>query len=285
MKDTLFIIFQYLVPQHLLSRCIGKLAGCETPWIKNPLIKFFINKYKVNMDEAAIKDLREFKSFNDFFCRKLHTEARPISEEAQYIVSPADGVFSQLGDIKDGRIIQAKGQTFSLNELLGVDNDTNQVFKDGQFATIYLSPKDYHRVHMPLAGTLKQATHIPGRLFSVNLTTCENIPRLYARNERLVTIFETEIGPVAMILVGAMVVASIETAWGGQVSPAGKCITNINYQEKIHLNKGDEMGRFKLGSTVILLFPKDTITWDNNFQAESNVRMGERIAENKKSRS
>jgi len=280
LKDTLFIIFQHLVPQQLLSRCIGKLASCKTPWIKNPLIKLFIDKYDVDMSEALIKDIKEFESFNDFFCRKLQNESRPVSADKNDIVSPADGEFSQLGEIENGKIFQAKGQKYTVKELLGDDTLATETFKDGQFATIYLSPKDYHRVHMPLSGTLKQTTHIPGKLFSVNQVTSENIPRLYARNERLVSIFDTDIGPVAMVLVGAMIVASIETVWAKQVSPAGKNISKINYQEKVHLEKGEEMGRFKLGSTVILLFPKDSTQWNEKIKAGSKIKMGDLIANN-----
>lgn len=279
MKDSLFIILQHLIPQHLLSRCIGKLAQCETPWIKNPLIKAFISKYNVNMAESLTEDIREFSSFNDFFCRELKPGLRSINTEKNSICSPADGTISQLGKITNGRIFQAKGQHFSVEELLADTDSYSEQFKNGRFVTIYLSPKDYHRVHMPVSGTLIQSTHVPGKLFSVNPTTCENVPRLFARNERLVCIFNTEHGPMALVLVGAMIVASIETIWAGQVSPAGKTVTKLSFDKSIHLKKGEEMGRFKLGSTAILLLPDQVMEWQNHFKEGSPLKVGESMGE------
>lgn len=280
MKEFLFISLQYCVPQHLLSRFVGKLAASEWPPLKNLFITKFITQYQVNMQEAAEPIPENYPSFNDFFTRALKDGARPIDTEDNSIVCPADGVISQLGNIKNGRIFQAKGQNYSLLELLGGDNKTAEAFTDGKFATIYLSPKDYHRVHIPLAGTLHSMTYVPGDLFSVNNTTAENVPRLFARNERAVCIFETDNGPMAVILVGAMIVAGIETPWAGQVAPLKNTITKTDYQkqaETIHLNKGDEMGRFKLGSTAIVLFPKDTIEWEQNYQAGSPTVMGQAL--------
>lgn len=276
--DTLFIIFQYIVPQHLLSRLVGWVAECEWPWLKNRFITTFIGKYQVNMSEAADPEPYNYKNFNAFFTRALKEGARPIVEGDKSIACPADGAISQLGDIETGRIFQAKGQTYSLLELLGGDHEATDAFQGGKFATVYLSPKDYHRVHMPLAGTLKSMTYVPGDLFSVNTTTAENVPRLFSRNERAVCLFDTEAGPMAVILVGAMIVAGIETTWAGQVAPIKREIRTHHYQkaqEPIKLEKGEEMGRFKLGSTAIVLFAKDVMDWDDKFSATTPTVMGE----------
>ena len=276
--DTFFIIFQYIIPQHGLSRLIGWLAECEWPWLKNRIITAFINKYQVNMNEALDPEPFNYKNFNAFFTRALKVDARPIIEGEKNIACPADGAISQLGDIQDGRIFQAKGQTYSLLELLGGDREVTERFQNGKFATVYLSPKDYHRVHMPMTGTLKSMTYVPGDLFSVNTTTAENVPRLFSRNERAVCIFDTEAGPMAVILVGAMIVAGIETTWGGQIAPIKREIRTQHYQQAqqtITLAKGEEMGRFKLGSTAIVLFAKDAIQWDEKFSATIPTVMGE----------
>ena len=275
--NVLFIIFQYLVPQHLLSRLVGKIADCEWPWLKNNFITWFISRYQVNMEEALEPEPFNYNSFNAFFTRQLTADARPIVADNNSIAAPADGAISQLGDITAGRIFQAKGQTYSLVELLGGDIDRAQPFQGGRFATVYLSPKDYHRVHMPLTGTLKSMTYIPGNLFSVNATTAENVPRLFSRNERAVCIFDTEIGPMAVVLVGAMIVAGIETVWSGQVAPVKRQIISQNYQQQatISLQKGEEMGRFKLGSTAIILFGPDVMQWQADLVAGSPTRVGE----------
>ena len=278
--DKLFIATQHLLPQHLLSRCVGWLAGCEVSWIKNPLIRAFIKQYDVNMAEAQRQTAEEFSCFNDFFTRELLPDARTIAFEDNVITSPADGAVSQLGPIKNGRVFQAKGQDYSLVELLGGDEERALPFQDGEFATIYLSPKDYHRVHMPITGTLREMIYVPGDLFSVNQTTAENVPRLFARNERVVAIFDTARGPMAMVLVGAMIVAAIETVWHGLVTPPKreKRVARYGIPENITIEKGDEMGRFLLGSTVILCFPKDTMHWLENQTAGTPLRMGEAIA-------
>lgn len=278
--DKLFIAIQHLLPQHLVSRCLGWLASCEVSWIKNPLIRAFIKQYDVNMAEAERQTAEEFKCFNDFFTRKLLPDARTIAQEDNIITSPADGAVSQLGSIKGGRIFQAKGQDYSLVELLGGDDGRAQPFQDGEFTTIYLSPKDYHRVHMPITGTLREMTYVPGDLFSVNQATAENVPRLFARNERVVAIFDTARGPMAMVLVGAMIVAAIETVWHGLVTPPKreKRVARYGIPENITIEKGDEMGRFLLGSTVILCFPKDTMHWLETQTAGTPLRMGEAIA-------
>lgn len=279
MKDKLFIALQYIIPQHLLSRMAGWLGETSISCIKNPFTNWFVQQYGVNMSEAIIEDPTAYKSFNDFFTRALKDNARPIDSQSNSIVSPADGAISQLGDIKNGRIFQAKGQDFSLTELLGGDLDIAKPFMGGKFATVYLSPKDYHRVHMPMNGKLKSMIHVPGDLFSVNTTTAENVPRLFARNERTVCIFDTEIGPMAVVLVGAMIVASIETVWAGQTTPLKREIKTTHYpqNDKIKLQKGEEMGRFKLGSTAVVLFAKDAMSWDEDYQAGSATVMGKKF--------
>ena len=276
-KKNLFVLSQYLTPQHALSRLVGWFASTKIDFIKNTFITKFAAKYDVNMDEAKIEDLSQFACFNDFFTRELKDGARPIADAK--LVSPADGAVSQLGKIELGRCFQAKGRDFSVVELLGGDKDRAQPFLNGEFATIYLSPKDYHRVHMPCAGTLKETVYVPGDLFSVNPTTAEGVDGLFARNERMVCMFDTEFGPMAMVLVGAMIVAGIETVWSGQVCPLPKQAQAQDYsQGEIKLDKGDEMGRFKLGSTVILCFPEDAVKFLDEIQATSPVQMGQAIA-------
>ncbi len=273
-----FIILQYLLPQHLLSRLVGKLAETQIPWLKDLLISRFIAQYKVDMSEAAAPDYRNYTNFNAFFTRALKDNARPIAPGPADIACPADGAISQLGQIIDGRIFQAKGQDYSLLQLLGGDREAAALFAGGSFATVYLSPRDYHRVHMPLAGTLQSMTYIPGALFSVNTTTAENVQGLFARNERAVCLFETEAGPMAVILVGALIVAGIETVWDGQIAPPPRGIKTTDYRKgarEIYLEKGAEMGRFKLGSTAIVLFAKDRAQWADKFTATTPTRLGE----------
>lgn len=280
MKDILFILIQYLVPHHALSRLVGYFAASEVPWIKNNLIQWFIGRYQVDMTEAAESEPRLYRSFNDFFTRALQDDARPIAADAHSIVCPADGCINEIGEIEFGRLLQAKGQYFALRDLLGGDPQDEALFADGSFATVYLSPRDYHRVHMPLSGELQRMIYIPGRLFSVNQTTANNVPNLFARNERLVCIFNTGAGPMAVILVGAMIVAGIETVWSGQVTPLPRSIQRHDYQAgsgNISLQAGEEMGRFKLGSTAIVLFGKDTCRWEERLRAGVPVQMGEQL--------
>lgn len=285
MKDTLFIALQYVVPQHALSRFAGWVANTSISWIKNPITRWFVKQYEINMEEAAETDPCAYTSFNDFFTRALREGARPICADDNAIVFPADGAISQIGDIKHGRVFQAKSQDYSLLELVGGDQTMAQPFEDGKFAVVYLSPKDYHRVHMPLGGKLTSMTHAPGDLFSVNDTTAENVPRLFARNERVVCTFDTEAGPMAVILVGAMIVASIETVWAGQVTPESRTIKTTHYDSNIvhEFNIGDEMGRFKLGSTAVVLFGKDAINWSEALSAGTPTRMGEQMGSINKS--
>ena len=272
----LFIIFQYIIPQHTLSRLVGYLAETEIVWLKNLLITQFIKHYGVNMAEAADPEPLNYKNFNAFFTRALAEGARPISEDDNTLACPADGAISQLGEIKNNQIFQAKGQHYSTEQLLA-DEEAAKLYRNGSFATIYLSPKDYHRVHMPLSAKLTKMTYVPGKLFSVNQTTAENVPGVFARNERLVCHFETEHGPMTLVLVGAMIVAGIETVWSGQVAPpTGPQNTLYTATPKaVSLNKGEEMGRFKLGSTAILLFPEGTVVWKETLEAGSPTTMGE----------
>lgn len=280
-RDKLFILFQYLVPQHALSRLVGWLAESRITFVKNAFIGYFARNYAVNMSEAVIEDPLAYDNFNAFFTRALKEGARPIDEANDSIVCPADGAVSQMGDIKSDAIFQAKGHYYSLNELLGGDAERAKPFENGTFATIYLSPRDYHRVHMPFTGTLREMIHVPGDLFSVNTCTAENVPRLFARNERVVAIFDTAIGPMAVVLVGAMIVASIETVWAGLVAPARRQVRTTRYQgdhqNPIVLKKGDELGRFRLGSTAIVCFGPHVAQWETTFEAGSTTRMGERL--------
>ena len=283
MQQRLFILSQYLLPHHLLSRLIGCAAECKASWFKNRLINWFAQQYQVNMSEAEVEQLDAYEHFNAFFTRALKAGARPLDATPQAILCPADGAISQFGPIEHGRIFQAKGHSFSVLELLGGDNQRAAAFMGGEFATIYLSPKDYHRVHMPLAGTLREMVYVPGRLFSVNQTTAENVPELFARNERVVCLFDTERGPMAVVLVGAMIVASIETVWAGLVTPPKRELKTTRYdaaaRAPISLEKGAELGRFKLGSTAIVLFGPEQVQWASELAAGTPVRMGQRLSD------
>ncbi|MFV0597485.1 archaetidylserine decarboxylase [Shewanella sp.] len=277
--DKIKITLQYWIPQHGLTRFAGKLASAKMGKLSTAVIRWFIKQYKVNMDEALHSDPSYFRSFNEFFVRELKDGMRPIAEGESVIVHPADARTSQFGPIQDGRLIQAKGHDFSAKELLGGDEALASEFTDGEFATLYLSPSDYHRVHMPCDGTLRQMIYIPGDLFSVNPLTAENVPNLFARNERVVCIFDTEFGPMAQVLVGATIVGSIEVVWGGTITPpTGSSIYRWNYEttgeKAIKFKKGEEMGRFKLGSTVINLFAKDKIRFDDSMKEGEKTVLG-----------
>jgi phosphatidylserine decarboxylase len=273
LKKQLFIQAQRVVPQHQLSRVVGKLAASENPIVKNTVIQAFKAQYGIDMSIAEQGDALKYKSFNEFFTRSLKDGVREIDTNPNSVVSPADGAISQLGKIEDGDIFQAKGQSFSVEKLIA-DPQLAEPFKNGQFATVYLSPKDYHRVHMPFAGTLTETLYVPGELFSVNQTTAENIPGLFARNERMVCLFDTELGRMAVVLVGAMIVAGIETVATGKVKPTGRLELN---QHNLFLEKGAELGRFYLGSTAVILFEQDKMQWDAAFKANSTVVMGEAL--------
>lgn len=275
-KDQIFAFAQHITPQKSLSRLVGKIADCEADWVKNTFISQFVKKYNVDMSEAINSDPLSYRNFNDFFTRAIRSDLRPICDEENSVVCPADGAVSQLGKIEHGTLYQAKGHTYSLTTLLGGDASLSDQFLGGSFATVYLSPRDYHRVHMPLTGKLTKMIHIPGKLFSVNKVTAEQIPNVFARNERTVCLFDTQAGPMAVILVGAMIVASIETVWAGQVTPFNKNVVTWNYEElnNIEIQKGEEMGRFKLGSTAIVLFGKEAVNWEESIQAETKTKMG-----------
>ncbi len=261
------------MPQHQLSRVVGKLAESENLLVKTAVIQAFKSKYGIDLSIAQQADALKYKSFNEFFTRALKDGVRVVDNAQDSIVSPADGAISQIGSIDDGEVFQAKGQSFSVEKLIG-DPQLAQPFKHGQFATVYLSPRDYHRVHMPLTGRLTETLYIPGELFSVNQVTAENIPGLFARNERMVCLFDTELGRMAVVLVGAMIVAGIETVVTGKVKPTGRL--ELNHHDVV-LEKGDELGRFYLGSTAIVLFEKDKMAWESQFKANSVVVMGEKL--------
>src|SRR5690606_24368393 len=282
MNEKLFATLQHLTPQHALSRLVGRIASSEQPWIKNTFIKWFVKRYRVDMTQALEENPCAYASFNKFFTRPLKNHVRPIDGDINGIACPADGAISQLGDIENGRIFQAKGQSYTAQELLGGDVALAEEFAGGKFATIYLSPRDYHRVHMPYTGKLRRMVVVPGDLFSVNSATANQVPRLFARNERAVAIFDTDIGPMAVVLVGAMIVAGIETVWAGEVAPYKRQIQTTEYTHapvEITLNKGAEMGLFKLGSTVVVLFAKDQIDWVSSYEAGSPTVMGHKLAQ------
>ena len=250
------------------------------PLWKNRQIRWFIGRYGVDMSEASNSDADSYKHFNAFFTRALQAHSRPLEGGAESIVCPADGSISALGDIRSGMLLQAKGQYYSLHTLLGGDRGRAAPFEEGRFATFYLSPRDYHRVHMPVGGQLREMTYIPGRLFSVNFATARIVARLFTRNERLVCIFDTGLGPMALILVGAMLVAGLETVWSGPVTPPhGQAMRTWHYDDDsaIRLSRGEEMGRFNTGSTVVLLFPGNRVGWCDALKAGSSVRMGQAL--------
>lgn len=276
----LFIVLQHLLPQHLLSRVAGALADCETPWLKNLLIRSFIRAYDVDMSQAQHPDPEHYRCFNHFFTRALKADARPLPETRDAIVSPADGFISAIGDIHADTLFQAKDHDYSLQALLGGDKERAAPFRNGSFLTVYLSPRDYHRVHIPQAGTLREMIYLPGKLYSVNQTTVDHIPGLFARNERAACLFDTETGPMAVVLVGAMIVGSIETVWAGQVAPAPHGMQVNDYRREapeVHLEKGLELGRFRLGSTVIVLFGPGMASWNDDVGAGTPVRMGQQL--------
>ena len=272
-----FIWLQHIAPHHAVSRSAGRIASSEVPWLKDLLIRRFIAAYDVDMSEAA-RSIDEYTSFNDFFTRELKPGARPLADPAQNILSPADGAVSQIGRVEQGRIFQAKGRHFTAAQLLGGDEEAAARFEGGAFATIYLSPKDYHRVHMPAAGELKSATYVPGDLFSVNQVTAENVDGLFARNERLACLFEGADGLFANVMVGAMIVAGIETVWSGLEETHSPKLKRREFGAGTHkFAAGDEMGRFILGSTAVLLFEPGRVEWLEGLSAGDTVRMGQAI--------
>lgn len=276
--SSAFIALQHVLPQHALSRFAGSLAASTTPWLRDRLIRRFVAAYGVDLSEAA-RGIGEFASFNDFFTRELKPGARPLADAAQFILSPADGAVSQLGPISGGRIIQAKGRDYSVAEILGCGAAEAARFEGGRFMTIYLSPKDYHRVHMPAAGTLAATSYIPGDLYSVNVATAAGVDRLFARNERLSCRFDGPDGHFASVMVGAMIVAGIDTVWPNRFRTHASAPVHEDFAGKSHgFAAGDEMGRFYLGSTVVLLFEPGRVEWRGDLKPADPLRMGEAIA-------
>jgi phosphatidylserine decarboxylase len=273
-----FVWLQHAVPQHLISRLAGRVAASERAWLKDRLIRRFARAYAVDMADAA-RAIGEFASFNDFFTRELKPGARPLGDAGAAILSPADGAVSQLGTITAGRIVQAKGRDYSAAELLGHGAEAARRFEGGQFITIYLSPRDYHRVHMPAAGRLQSSVYIPGDLFSVNQQTAQGVERLFARNERLACLFDGPDGHFASVMVGAMIVAGIDTVWPHRFAVHDRTPVREDFAAAgPALAAGDEMGRFYLGSTVVLLFEPGRIAWAEGLAPGAPVRMGEAIA-------
>lgn len=275
MYKLLKVFPQYIAPQRALGWLARVLANSRKPWLKNLLIGYFVKRYPVNMSDAVIENPYDYPSFNCFFTRKLKPEFRPIAQDPKQIVCPVDGCVSQISKIEKDILLQAKGFNYNLKALLGGSGKRAKLFEDGNFATLYLAPKDYHRVHMPMNGKLRESIFIPGELFSVSQNTAEAIPNLFARNERLVCIFDTESGPMAVILVGAMIVGSIDTVWHAKTNT--RKINVESFGGTLELERGKELGLFKLGSTVIVLFAKDKVAWANSLKENAKVMMGQSI--------
>ena len=275
MRDRLAVLPQYLLPKKWITTLAGTLASARLGGATTAFIRWFVGKYQVNMGEAAQPDIARYPTFNDFFTRELRAGARPLAHAD--LVCPVDGAISQCGAIAQDQIFQAKGHTYSTTALLGGDAELAAQFANGQFATIYLSPRDYHRIHMPLRAKLKKMVYVPGDLFSVNPLTARGVPGLFARNERVVCVFDSRIGPIAMVLVGATIVGSMSTTWHGQVNPPrSRKVRSWDYQtQPIVLEQGDEMGRFLLGSTVVLLLPPGKSSFAPGWAAEKPVLLGE----------
>lgn len=273
--STLFILIQFIVPQHLLSRIVGKLASTKIKWLKNRLINAFIKAYGINMNEAEHPFAEEYENFNTFFTRALKPGSREICQSPS-IACPADGAISEIGGLNRDQILQAKSKFYTASSLLASASDA-ALFENGLFATIYLSPKDYHRVHMPLSGRLVKTRYVPGALFSVNQTTANHVDNVFARNERLVCLFETEQGPMAVILVGAMIVAGISTVWQKQYVTKPFTVVEELFEgaDAPTFQQGDELGRFYLGSTAIVLLPNNSAEWMPELSAETTVSMGQ----------
>ena len=282
MSDRLAVLPQYLLPKQALTHFAGFVASRERGWVTTEIIRRFVAKYRVNMSEALNPDIARYRTFNDFFTRALQPGARPLAPAD--LVCPVDGAISQFGAIAHDQLVQAKGHNYSTTALVGGDQALAASYENGYFATIYLSPKDYHRIHMPADGRLSRMVHVPGDLFSVNPVTARGVPGLFARNERVVCVFESARGPFVLVLVGATIVGSMATAWHGVVNPPrSKAVREWRYpaspgQPEIFLKQGEEMGRFLLGSTVVLLFPKGPLRFDANWAPGRAVRLGEAMA-------
>ena len=280
MSDRRKVLPQYVLPKRGLTAFAGRVASRERGATTTRLVRWFVRKYGVDMSEAALSDVTAYKSFNDFFTRALKEGARPIARAD--LICPVDGTISQFGRIEHDQIVQAKGHRYSTTALVGGDHELAARFHDGSFATLYLSPKDYHRIHMPCDGTLVRMIYVPGALFSVNPTTARGVPGLFARNERVVCVFDSaQVGTFVLTLVGATIVGSMATVWHGAVkTPRLRRVRDWHYPERaISLKQGEEMGRFMLGSTVVLLFPKSELRFNPAWQPGGAVRLGEAMAD------
>lgn len=278
LSDRLAVLPQYLIPKQALTALAGWVAGSQWGGVTTGIINWFVKRYNVNMAEAANPDTASYKSFNEFFTRPLRGDARPLASAA--FVCPVDGAISQCGPIAGDQVFQAKGHSYSTRALVGGDAALAAQFDNGEFATLYLSPRDYHRIHMPCAGRLTRMIYVPGDLFSVNPTTARGVPGLFARNERVVCVFEGEHGPFVMVLVGATIVGSMATVWHGVVNPPRPgTLREWTYEMgSIALNQGEEMGRFLLGSTVVMLFPKGVMRLNADWTPTRPITMGEAMA-------
>ncbi|AKS42587.1 archaetidylserine decarboxylase [Wenzhouxiangella marina] len=267
---------QYLLPKKLLTALAWRLSGCRWRWFHQPFIRVFMSLFPVRLDEAERSEVSDYDCFNDFFTRALKPDARPLPDPSIKLISPSDGTISQLGHLEAGRLLQAKGHDYSAGELLGGE-DWAEDFRDGRFITIYLAPSDYHRVHAPCRGRLTGERRIPGELFSVSAATTLGIPRLFARNERMVARFETEFGPVAVVMVAAMMVAGIETVWGGPEDRRPGRAIDTRHPQGVELDRGDELGRFHWGSTVIVLTPPGAPDWRESLAPGRRIRLGQAL--------
>lgn len=275
-SGRLFVWFQHVLPQHALSRLVLHATRVRARWFKNALISGFLKLYAIDMSEAAQPEALRYASFNEFFTRALKPGARSVAREPRDIACPVDGTISEAGKIEGARLLQAKGRYYTVDDLLAARGWAKH-FEGGSFATIYLAPYNYHRVHMPLTGRLLETVYVPGRLFSVNAVTASRVPRLFARNERVLTWFDTAFGEFALILVGALNVGSIATVWAGDITPAARRMTTTLPPQDVLLEKGEEMGRFNMGSTVILLFQKDRARWLEDLRAGTVVKLGQSL--------
>ncbi len=281
MNDKQFVFLQKVLPKRLVTELMGRFAERHVPILTPAFMKWFAKRFDVDMSEAEKEQLSDYRTFNEFFTRPLKDGLRPLQVTSTEIACPVDGAISQIAPIESDQVIQAKGKYYSLSALLANQERMVSNYTDGAFTTIYLSPKDYHRIHMPIQGKLTSMTYVPGDLYSVNQATVRELDNLFARNERVICEFDTDKGKMAMILVGATIVGSIETVWSGTITPprSGQ-VHHWDYTDQdISLAQGAEMGRFKLGSTVILLFEKDTIRWLDSLQADDAVRLGQKIAD------
>jgi phosphatidylserine decarboxylase len=278
-NTQLKVLPQYLIPKQAITALAGKLASAKAGKLTTAVIKWFVKRYQVNMDEAEQPDIATYQSFNEFFTRPLKKGARRITKA--HFICPVDGAISQFGSINADQIFQAKGHQYSTLAMLAGDKALAASFQDGHFATLYLSPKDYHRIHMPCDGTLKSMTYVPGDLFSVNPTTAQGVPGLFARNERVICEFDSVHGVFVLILVGATIVGSMATVWHGVVNPPRLgAVNSWTYEgQSISLKQGEEMGRFLLGSTVVMLFPANTLTFNKAWKPEKPIKLGEKMAE------